>query len=118
MVGQIYVRFNTNPKNPTPKQVVVKVVKDLGGIETVLYTSIGANIDPLTPLKLAELAVKSAKSKSGVNGKDGISYLLSLKRQNIKTPLMDEYEKNILKLLDITKIEDALNVARRKTSEI
>ncbi|MFU8767967.1 MAG: hypothetical protein ACNA7I_09975, partial [Candidatus Methanoperedens sp.] len=44
--------------------------------------------------KLADLAVKSAKAKAGRTGKDGISYLLSVKRQGISTPLMQEYEKD------------------------
>ncbi len=101
-----------NPQNPTPKQVVVEAVSDLGEIETVLYTKIGTNIDPLTPQKLAELAIASAKSKEGSNGRDGISYLLSLKRQNITTPLMPEYEQHILQILGVTKLEDALQAAR------
>ena len=101
-----------NPKDPTPEQVVVEAVSDLGGIQTVLYTKIGTNIDPLTPQKLAELAIASAKSKEGSNGRDGISYLLSLKRQNITTPLMPEYEQHILQILGVTKLEDALQAAR------
>ncbi len=102
-----------NPTNPTLNQVVVETVSDLGGIETVLYTKIGANIDSPTPEKLAELAVKSTKLEAGSNGKDGISYLLSLKSQNITTPLTDEYEKKILELLNVTKLEDAHQAARQ-----
>ena len=106
-------RHYTNPLHPSLNQVVVEQVSNLAGIKTVLYTNIGANIDSPTPEKLAKLAIKSAKCKSGENGKDGISYLISLKRQNIVTPLMPEYEKMILKLLKVDKIEDALKAARK-----
>ena len=41
---------------------------------------------------ITELAFRSAKEEAGKNGRDGISYLISVKRQNINTPLMAEYE--------------------------
>ena len=103
----------TNPSKPTVNQVIVDVINNLGGIETVLYTKIGSNINSPSPEKLAELAIESAKRESGSTGKDGISYLISLKRQNISTPLMPEYEENILKKLGVDKIEDALDAARK-----
>ena len=103
----------TTPSNPTVNQVVAGVIDNLGGIETVLYTKVGANIDAPTPEKLAKLAIESAKQKSGSTGKDGISYLISLKGQNISTPLMPEYEEKILSLLGVNKIEVALDAARK-----
>ncbi len=106
-------RHYTNPLNPTENQVVVDIIKNLGGIETVLYTKIGSNIHSPSPEKLAKLAIESAKRESGNTGKDGISYLISLKRQNISTPLMSEYENYIMKLLGVEKVEDALDVARK-----
>lgn len=112
-INEKSAKHYTNPLNPTANQVVVDVINNLGGIATVLYTKIGANIDSPTPEKLADLAVESARLESGSNGKDGISYLLSLKRQNISTPLMPEYEKNILKILGVNKLEDALDAARK-----
>lgn len=101
------------PVNPTANQVVIKTIIDFSGIDYVIYTKIGVNIDDITPIKLAELAINSAKSKTVEKGKDGISYLISLKRQNISTQLMPEYEKQILKILNVNNLEDALNVARK-----
>jgi hypothetical protein len=42
----------------TPNTVLVETIS-FDGIEAVLYTRIGANIDDLTATKLAELAVAS-----------------------------------------------------------
>ncbi len=86
-------------------------ITDFNGIKNVLYTKIGANIESPTPKLLAELAVNSAKTKSGKNGKDGISYLISLKRQSIVTPLMVEYEKQILFMLKASSLEEAHEMA-------
>ena len=69
-----------NPINPSSNQVEVAEIAELGGIETVLYTKIGANINPPTPQKLATFAIKSARGKAGMEGRDGISYLMSVKR--------------------------------------
>ncbi|MES9856587.1 MAG: hypothetical protein ABW166_08305 [Sedimenticola sp.] len=91
--------------------MVVETVNDFNGIESVLYTKIGANIPNPTPSMLAELAVKSAKAKAGKDGEDGISYLISLKRQSISTPLMEEYEKQILLLMGVRSLEEAHEVA-------
>ncbi len=99
------------PKNPSVNQVVVENITDFNGIKNVLYTKIGANIESPTPKLLAELAVNSAKTKSGKNGKDGISYLISLKRQSIVTPLMEEYEKQILFMLKASSLEEAHEMA-------
>jgi hypothetical protein len=49
----------------------------------VLYTKIGVSIDPLTPQKLAELAVGSARTEAVLQGRDGISYLINAKESGI-----------------------------------
>ena len=54
--------------------------------------------------------VESAKEDAGKKGKDGISYLISVKRQGIKTPLMEEYEESILGKLGVETLEDAQKV--------
>lgn len=101
------------PVNPSANQVVVQKINNLSGVETVLYTAIGANISNPTPQTLAKLAVNSAKGKAGKEGKDGISYLMSVKRQNISTPLMSDYEKQILILTSVSSLEEALEVATK-----
>lgn len=102
----------SNPENPALNQVVVGEVTGLGGIDIVLFTKIGANIDSPTPKKLADLAIKSAKSKAGETGRDGISYLLSVKNQNIITPLMFQYEKEIINAVGASSLPEALKIVR------
>ena len=90
-------------ENPGPDKVVIKERNNLRGVETVLFTKIGANIKDPTPENLADLAICSARRecivqrKAGENRKDGINYLISVKKQGIQTPLMPEYEEAILK---------------------
>lgn len=78
----------------------------------MLYTKLGANITDLSAAKLAELAIKSAKAEAGRTGKDGISYLISVKRQGISTPLMSDYENAILRNTGASSLEDALSLCR------
>lgn len=98
----------TRPLQPTPNQVIVKSLESFNGIDVVLYTSIGSNIKNLNATRLAELAIESAKAEAGKNGKDGISYLISLKRHGISTPLMPGYESEILRLMNVVSLEAAL----------
>ena len=101
-----------NTINPSSNQVTIEEIGGLGGMEVVLYTKIGANIDAPTPQKLAVLAIGSARGKAGSEGKDGISYLMSVKRQNINTPLMAQYEKEILKSVGAYSLPEALAIVR------
>ena len=101
-----------NPPNPKSNLVVVGEEKGLGGIDIVLFTKIGANIDSPSPKQLADLAIKSAKGKAGETGKDGISYLMSIKNQNIVTPLMPKYEEEILKSVGASSLSEALKIVR------
>lgn len=103
-----YVR----PSEPSPNQVIVESLESFNGIDVVLYTSIGSNIDNLTPTRLAELAIASARDKAGEDGKDGISYLISLKRHGISTPLMPAYESEVLRLTNAFSLEVALGKCR------
>lgn len=102
----------SNPVNPTPNQVLVGEAAGLGGVDIVLYTKIGANIDSPNPKKLADLAIQSAKAKAGETKKDGISYLISVKRQKIVTPLMAQYEEEIIKAVGVSSLAEALRLVR------
>ena len=101
------------PSNPTEDTVLVKDLKDFCEIDIVLYTEIGRNIDDLSPRRLAELAIQSARAESGAQGRDGISYLLNAKRNGIETPLMPEYENEILKKSGTNSLGKALESLRR-----
>jgi hypothetical protein len=100
------------PSKPDPNRVVVESLRNFNGIDIVIYTSLGPNIPDLNPKRLAELAVNSARDEAGKDGKDGISYLISVKRQGISTPLTPAYEREILKLANAVSLEDALRNCR------
>lgn len=96
------------PSKPNNKSVVIEELKDFDGINVVIYTKIGANISGMSPAKLAELAINSVKAEVGKDRNDGISYLISLKRQGISTPLMSDYEREILKKTNTLSLEKSL----------
>ena len=89
----------SRPVDPTPNQVVVECIRSFHGCDVALYTKIGSNIEDedLHPDHLADLAIRSAHAKAGANRKDGISYLASVIRQEITTPLLPEYRDAILR---------------------
>lgn len=108
-VGDVTKTYR-EPTNPGPDSVLVKVARDLGGIDTVLYTLIGANIANLSAAKLADLAIVSARKLS--DGRDGISYLKAAMDNGIATLLSDAYAAEILRKLEAPNLEEALAKAR------
>lgn len=100
------------PDEPGVDTVLVVKLTDFAGVDAVLYTKIGSNIHPLNPGKLAKLAITSAKAPAGQEGKDGISYLISAKKFGTVTPLMLEYEKEILRQAGAETLEQALENIR------
>lgn len=103
------------PTMPNPNKVVVETLRNFEGIDVVLYTKLGANITDISAEKLADLAIKSAKAEAGRKGQDGISYLISVKRHRISTPLMPGYEKEILRKTGASGLDDALSRCRDGT---
>ena len=99
--------------NPGPNTVVVEHLQNLATVETVLYTKIGANITNRTPEHLADLAICSARRGAGAKRMDGISYLISVKKQRIQTPLISDYEMVILKKTKTQSLDDAYNKIRQ-----
>jgi hypothetical protein len=83
------------------------------GTSACLYTALRTNIPPpLTGKKLAELALRSAASPSGVSKRDGISYLAQQKRRRVVTPLMKSYEEALLAATGARGLEEAWQRAR------
>jgi len=103
-----------HPKIYSPNKMVVEQLVGFSGLETVLCTKLAANIDDLSAKKLAALAINSAKSSNVDMGKDGISYLIDIKKQGITTPLIDGYEKEILNSLNVGSLNEALDACREK----
>lgn len=110
-------RHYSEPENPSPNQIIIVEAAGLGGVDTVLYTKFGANIKKPTSKALARLAIESTAGQAGVDGKDGISYLMSLKRKKIVTPLMAEYEAEILKSVGVSSLAEALKLLRAKADQ-
>jgi len=82
-------------------------IDDLAGHGPTLYARLGANIDPLTSDRLADLAIESTRRVS--LGADGISYLLNAKTAGIVTSLSAAYERAILDRLGAPDLEHALD---------
>lgn len=97
------------PYNPSANPAVcMEMIEQFHGIEVVLYTSIKPNIKRLTPQRLAELAIESARGHAGSERRDGISYLIDAKSNGINTPFMNEYEGEILRQTGTESLEEAL----------
>jgi hypothetical protein len=86
-----------SPSSYDVNAVLVRRLEDFEGLDMVLYAEIGANISDLDSRKLAELAINSARSRAGREGKDGITYFIGVKENGVETPLMLDYESEILR---------------------
>ncbi len=103
------------PNNPGVNSVVVKVLEDFMNVDSVLYTSIGCNINrTLTGELLADFSIASILAQAGQQEKDGIRYLLSAKRNGIITGLSEEYENQILIKTETKCLEEAIEKLDRK----
>jgi hypothetical protein len=91
-----------------PDKVFVDVHEGLHDeFDVVLVVRIRPNIEPLNGDELARRAIQSARTASGQDRKDGISYLIGAKGFGIETPLRSDYESAILRRLDVTSLEEA-----------
>lgn len=100
------------PSNPGPNRVIVEEIRNLAGVDTVLYTKIGANIKIRTADHLADLAICSARGSAGDEKKDGIHYLLNALNQGTRTALSSEYEKAILEKTEAKSLAEAYQKIR------
>jgi hypothetical protein len=100
--------------DPGPNDVIIDRLVDFHGIPLVLYTKIAPNITPLTPRRLAELAVRSARSgEAERRARDGISYLIVALRNGARTKLSGAYEREVLRLTGAARLAEALGKVRR-----
>ena len=102
----------SRPVSQSPNRMLVDKIEHWHDLEYVIYTQLGSNIVDLSAEKLADLAIQSAKGCAGNNFKDGISYLISIKKQGIVTSLSSDYEQEILKKTKSVSLEDAYVRAR------
>jgi hypothetical protein len=95
------------PRPSSSNAIHIGRISGMAGCDFVLYACLSANIDdPISPERLAELAVSSVCQTSP--GRDGISYLMNAKANGIITPLTPKYEEEILRLTRAGGLEDAL----------
>ena len=97
-------------RDATQNTVEIERLTDFAGLDVVLYTQIGGNIEPLTAENLADLAIKSVDKADP--GRDGISYLIGAKEHGIVTALSPDYEAAILRNLGCETLEEALDELR------
>lgn len=97
---------------PGANTVQVLKLSDFAQVKTVLYTSIGANIQGLTGEELARRAISSAQTPNVAPGEDGISYLMNAERNQIVTPLTHAYKQAILRLTSSRDLTSALKSVR------
>jgi len=102
-----------SPSSYDVNAVVVRRWEDFEELEVVLYAEIGANISDLDSRKLAELAINSTRSGAGREGKDGITYLIGVKENGVETPLMPDYESEILRQTGTETLEHARETLTR-----
>ena len=90
--------------------VLVETIHDMSGVETVLYTRIGQNIEELSAKTLAEQAIRSVRNAP--RGSDGITYLMDAMKSGIETPLTRDYASEIIRQTRAKTLAHALNQLR------
>jgi cation transport regulator ChaC len=105
------------PRKQMRNAIRLREIKGLANVDTVLYTDFYATskIRHPKPGNLARRAISSAKSRR--DGKDGITYLMDAKCSDIRTPLMEEYETEILRLAVADSLSEALRKLQKDVTE-
>ena len=85
------------------------------GLDVAFHAALRANIEEPTAELLACLAIASAAAPSGAMDRDGIRYLMDAVQSGIVTPLMPEYEKEILRRTGGRNLEEARAIALGKS---
>lgn len=109
----------SRPASPSPNSILVGKLSNFEGVDTILYTDFHSSgkISNPEPDELANRAIESLKKIS--NNKDGIQYLIDVKKSGIETALMSEYEKLILKKTSTDSLESAREkIIREKRNSI
>ncbi len=96
------------PTDKKPNSVVVREIANFSNCEYVIYTDFNdcGKEKNITPEALAKAAIKSVRPDN--EGKDGITYLIDVKANGIHTPLMEEYEQEIMSRTVTTSLCEAI----------
>ncbi|MDE0031382.1 MAG: hypothetical protein OXU42_18535 [Deltaproteobacteria bacterium] len=100
---------DVDPANPD--SAFLGRLDGFAGLDVVFHAALRANIEEPTPELLARLAIASAAAPSGAVDRDGIRYLMDAMQSGIVTPLMPEYENEILRLTGGRDLEEARSIA-------
>ena len=100
---------DVDPANPD--SAFLGRLDGFAGLDVVFHAALRANIEEPTPELLARLAIASATAPSGPVGRDGIRYLMDARQSGIVTPLMPEYEREILRQTGARRLEEARAIA-------
>ena len=100
---------DVDPANPD--SAFLGRLDDFAGLDVVFHAALRANIEEPTPELLARLAIASVTAPSGPVGRDGIRYLMDARQSGIVTPLMPEYEREILRQTGARHLEEARAIA-------
>jgi hypothetical protein len=100
-------------ENPSPKAVLVRDWPGWG-LDHVVYTDFHptGKLSMPDPGKLADAAVNSVAKAP--DGRDGISYLMDLIGDCVKTPLTDQYQAAILAQTGTSSLSEALESEKAK----
>jgi hypothetical protein len=98
------------PIKPGRNTLFIDRFENLEGVDVVLAARFAPTIALITPGRLADLAIKSARFER--TGRDGITYLIEAKRNGITTPLSPHHEKEILRRTQARDLHEALNKVR------
>jgi hypothetical protein len=91
----------------------IKALSDFYGVEKVFYPSVKRNINQITPEKLAKLTIDSVIN-TDAKDPDGFTYLMELRKHNIKTPMSEAIEEEILN----QTASNSLLESRRKLEQV
>lgn len=94
-----------------PESAFLGRLDGFAGLDVVFHAALRANIEEPTAESLARLAIASAAAPSGGVDRDGIRYLMDAKQSGVVTPLMPEYEKEILRRTGGRDLEEARAIA-------
>jgi hypothetical protein len=103
--------FELRRRTDPAKTVLIRQMHGFAGLDCVIYTDLfpeGKIADP-KPNELAQKAVSSVKKIT--KNQDGITYFIKAKQAGIRTPLSEQYEREVLKQTMADSLQEALEKA-------
>lgn len=97
----------------------IEEIQNFEGCHSVIYANFKRNLDNISAVQLAELALRSAKRKDLIDaGRDGVSYLLNNIKNEVITPITDDYKQIILNTLEVQNLDEAITKLKGLAEEL